>query len=114
MHTVVLLHRCYPSTPHGVGPWLPAPYPTQEVTMSCTTSTPTARDYQLAHERVLETLWLNADDLDLPFSAYVAQVAEPMWLISYTNLVHLPVPTEHGFARWIESEAHHLAFGSPF
>lgn len=25
MHDVVLLHRCYPSTPHGVGPWLPAP-----------------------------------------------------------------------------------------
>ena len=25
MHKVVLLYRCYPSTPHGVGPWLPAP-----------------------------------------------------------------------------------------
>ena len=25
MHDVVLLYRCYPSTPHGVGPWLPAP-----------------------------------------------------------------------------------------
>lgn len=37
MHDVVLLHRCYPSTPHGVGPWLPAPvgtHPTLETTMS--------------------------------------------------------------------------------
>lgn len=37
MHDVVLLHRCYPSTPHGVGPWLPAPvgsHPTLEVTVS--------------------------------------------------------------------------------
>ena len=25
MHDVVLLYRCYPSTPQGVGPWLPAP-----------------------------------------------------------------------------------------
>lgn len=70
---------------------------------------PSLDDYRLAHDRLLESLWLAAVDLDLPFAAHVAQVAEPMWLISYTDLIHRPAPTEHVFACWIESEAHHLA-----
>ena len=70
---------------------------------------PSLDDYRLAHDRLLESLWLTAIDLDLPFAVYVAQVAEPMWLISYTDLIHRPEPTEHVFACWIESEAHRLA-----
>ena len=70
---------------------------------------PSLDDYRLAHDRLLESLWLAAVDLDLPFAVHVAQVAEPMWLISYTDRIHRPAPTEHVFACWIESEAHHLA-----
>ena len=102
MHTVVLLHRCYPSTPHGVGPWLPAHYPTQEVTMSCTTSTPTARDYQLAQERVLKTLWLEADAMDVGFAAHVSYLAESLTLVHHFDLSVGHVPTQRFTDDWLD------------
>ena len=75
---------------------------------------PSLDDYRLAHVRLLQSLYLAAVDLDLPFAAHVAQVAEPMWLISDADLIHRPAPTEHVFACWIESEAHMLAAGPWF
>ena len=68
--------------------------------MSCITSTPTARDYQLAHERVLETLWLDADndnvqffpdDLGVNLGTLMASVGEPFHILP----APLIVPASH-------------------
>ena len=75
---------------------------------------PSLDDYRLAHDRLLESLWLDADAMDVGFAAYVSCLAESLTIVHDFDLSIGHVPTQRFTDDWLDYIVDRLAHPSPF